>query len=302
MLRHRSFWVILVATAIAWLVFTMSESNEYHMQLRVEWTGYDTSRYVVVSSDTVLPITVTSNCFEAISCYLIFEEQAYRVNTLSDTTLKIGSAFFDAVAQQLGTIDAKSLSSTLETIHFKIVERKGRPYVPQLRDVEFLFADQRGLSGNPHITPDTVWLYGDPVSLSKIPELTTAPATVRNISDSGYVTLALAPVWRKYSDLRASADSVRIFIPVGKYVETTISVPVTFSADAEYQVQLYPAAVKVTLWVLASEIDNVGASQLQAVVVYDPSVQELPVRITRFPANTRIKQVTPSSLQYVIIK
>ena len=61
MFRHRSFWIILVITAIIWLIVTMSEHNDYPLSVRVEWVGYDTARYVVTHADTLLPLTIRSN-------------------------------------------------------------------------------------------------------------------------------------------------------------------------------------------------------------------------------------------------
>ena len=66
MFRHRSFWIILVITAIVWLIATMSEHDDYPLQLHIEWVGYDTARHVVTHADTLLPLTIQSNCFLAI--------------------------------------------------------------------------------------------------------------------------------------------------------------------------------------------------------------------------------------------
>ena len=302
MLRQRSFWIILVLTAVAWLLYTMSETNEYPMRMRVKWSGFDTSRYVVVSCDTVLPVVVTSNCFEAIRVYRVLQRRPFVYTTPCNTTVKVSDALFNLVARQYGLPNDKVFSSSRETIHLRIVERQGRPFVPTLRDVDFEFADQHGLSGEPYILPDTVWIYGNPASLAQIKEVNTAPAKVSDISDSGFVTLALDPVWMHYSDLHASTDSIKVFLPVGHYVEETVSVPVRLSSSVDYKVQLYPPTVKVTLWVPPEVSDRIEPSSIQAQVSYDPAAQTLPVRITRFPANTRIRRVEPSSLQHVIIK
>ncbi len=304
-MKHRHFWTILVLTAIVWFVVAMSEHNDYPIDVRVEWTGVDTSRYLVTQADTVLPLVVTSNCFNAIDRYLAVRDKAFVIQVTGDTVVKVGKTLFEEIHQQLGFSGTHGVSSNLEVLRFATTERRSRAYVPQLRDVDFVFADQVGLSGEPTLQPDTVWLYGDSASLLRIHALYTAPAAVANITDSGYYMLALDPVWKRYGDVRPSTDSVRIFLPAERYVEATLSVPVEFGGEeTDHQVRLYPDHVNVTLWVSVNDYQRLSESQLQAVVNYDPatSLTELPVYITRFPARTRIKSVSPEKISFVIIK
>jgi len=283
----------------------MSEHSDYPIDVHVQWTGADTSRYIVNQADTVLPLVVTSNCFNAIDRYLAVRDRSFVIHVTGDTVVKVNKALIEDINRQLGFYGTHGVTSSIEELHFSTTERRSRAYIPQLRDVDFVFADQIGLSGEPSLKPDTVWLYGDSASLQHIPEIYTAPAAVANITDSGYFMLALEPVWKKYSDVRASTDSVRIFVPAGRYVETTVSVPVVFNSEtANHQVRLYPDHVNVTLWVSVSDYQHISESQFQAVVNYDPSstLTDLPVYITRFPAQSRIKSVTPSSISFVIIQ
>lgn len=304
-MKHRHFWIILIITTIVWFVVTMSEHSDYPIDVRVEWSGIDTSRFIVTQADTVLPVVVNSNCFNAIDRYLALRDKRFVIQVTGDTVVKVGKALFDEISRQFGFSGTHGVSSSLEELRLSTKERRSRAYVPQLRDVDFVFADQMGLSGDPTIEPDTIWLYGDSTSLCRIPEIYTAPAAVANISDSGYYMLALEPVWKKYRDVRASADSVRIFVPACHYVETTLSVPVEFKSDAaNRQVRLYPDHVNVSLWVSVEEYQHLSENQFEAVVNYDPSssLTELPVYITRFPSQSRIKSVTPATISYVIIQ
>ena len=70
------------------------------------------------------------------------------------------------------------------------------------------------------------------------------------------------------------------------------------------QVRLYPERVDVTLWVPVNDYDNITSEDVHVAADYNPgdNSQELPLRATLFPSNTRIKQISPSSIQYVIIR
>ena len=284
----------------------MSEHNDYPLDIKVEWVGYDTAQYVVTRSDTLLPVVVNSNCFQAIGRYRAVRRKPYTITTAADTVVKVGDRLFDDIRKQYGFHGTHGFKSTTEQLTFAVEERHRRGYVPQLRDVEFRFADQCGLSGSPVIAPDTVWVYGSPEHLDKIESLYTAPAILGPIGDSGYRTLALAPLWRKYPDLRVSTDSIHLFLPVDRYVEKTFSVPVRVQgADNTTQIRLYPERVDVTLWVPIDAYDQTTDDMVHVVADFNPDdtrSHDLPVRVTLFPANTRIRQIAPSAVQYVIIR
>ena len=69
------------------------------------------------------------------------------------------------------------------------------------------------------------------------------------------------------------------------------------------QVTSSPARVSVTLWVPVNDYDLLSSEQVEAVVEYDPAQpdKDLPVLVTKFPNNARVKQVSPATLQYVIL-
>ncbi len=305
MLRHRQFWIILLITAVVWLGATMSESKNYSLQVRVTWGGYDTARYVVSYADTLLPLIVTSDNFSAITRYMRVRREPFQIDVSGDTVIKVSTLLFDAVKQHYGFEGIQNITSPIDNIRLKLTEREGRPYVPQLRGVDFSFTEQFGLSGSPRISPDTVWLYGDPAALDKISELTTVRCSIQNISDSGYYTIPLNPVWKKYRDVRASHDNIRIFIPVERYVEQSYSVPVELhSRQGNVKAKLYPDHVNVTLWVPYKEYEDLSADQIHADAEYAPDMNpaSLPVKVTKFPVRTRVKSVAPAELQYVIMQ
>lgn len=290
---------------MVWLLFAMSERDDYPVDVRVRWTGVDTARYIVTCADTVLPLVVSSNCFRAIDRHFAARRTHYEIRVAGDTVVKVGRLLLDDVGRRLEFSGTHGVSSSVEALRFSVAERCSRAYLPRLRDVDFVFADQVGLSGQPTLSPDTVWLYGDTASLRQIDAVYTAPAAVANILDSGTFALALEPVWKRFRDVRSSADSVLISIPADKYVETTVSVPVAFRGSVGgRQVRLYPDHVDVTLWVRTKDYGQFSETQVEAAVRCNPATDtaDLPVFVTRFPERARVKSVVPPAIKYVIIQ
>lgn len=304
-MRKHPFWIILLITTILWLCYSMSEEGDYKTQIPIQWTGIDTARYAVTYADTVLPVTIKSNCFQAIKRYFVLRQSYYSISVQGDTIINVAHPLFEDLTKQLNFVGISSMYSSKEVLRVEVDERIAKPFVPQLRGVEFNFDGQVGLSGEPRIEPDTVWLYGTASSLNKISQLSTAPTVLEHLSDSGYYTLTLDPVWKDYPDLRSSHDVIRIYLPVDQFTEIKLKVPVTLRSSSQLgRVRLYPDQVDVSLWVPRSDYNNISASQIEVVADYDAitNSQQIPVLVTRFPSNTRIKQVSPASIQYVIIK
>lgn len=304
-MRKHPFWIILLITTILWLCYSMSEEGDYKTQIPIQWTGIDTARYAVTYADSVLPVTIKSNCFQAIKRYFVLRQSYYSISVQGDTIINVAHPLFEDLTKQLNFVGISSMYSSKEVLRVEVDERIAKPFVPQLRGVEFNFDGQVGLSGEPRIEPDTVWLYGTASSLNKISQLSTAPTVLEHLSDSGYYTLTLDPVWKDYPDLRSSHDVIRIYLPVDQFTEIKLKVPVTLRSSSQLgRVRLYPEQVDVSLWVPRSDYYNISASQIEVVADYDAitNSQQIPVLVTRFPSNTRIKQVSPASIQYVIIK
>ena len=305
MRRHRAFWIILLITFAVSVGNKLSEHQDYPFQLRIRWEGYDTARYAVVHADTLLPITINSNGFLAIKHHYKAPKVQYVIHAQGDTVVVVNKALLNDAIGQLQFVGVHGISSGVDHLTLKITPRAAKPFRPQLRDVKFLFERQHGLSGQPVLVPDTVWLFGSPKSLAKIDGLHTLPATLEALSDTLICTLPLDPVWQAYPDLRVSTPEVRILIPVERFSEKTISVPVRFlTHDEHIRTRLYPDRVDVTFWVSEQNYDRLLPDMVQAVVEYDAADAQptLPVRITTFPTFAHIKSVTPSQLKYVVIQ
>lgn len=305
MFRHRSFWIILLLTAIVWLMATMSENSDHPVRVSIQWEGYDTARNVVIYADTVLPVTINTNSFQSMAHWRTLSRQPYRLEVQSDTIVRVSSLLLDDIVRQLDLAGVKNIVSPVESLRLSTAARSRRGFVPNLSAVQFQFDNRCGLSGEPLFEPDTVWLYSDSATLGRIRGVAAADTILQHISDSGWHTVALNPAWRQTGDVHSSAVSLRIYLPVAPFVEKTFTLAVKpVCADKDLRLRLIPERVNVTLWVPAQREDQYTADQLEASVRYTPgtTASTLPVLVTRYPSGARLKSVQPSTLQYVAIR
>ena len=84
-----------------------------------------------------------------------------------------------------------------------------------------------------------------------------------------------------------------------------VVVPLDFKAqDTSLQVRLYPESAEILLDVALKDYKTINEDMFAAEVRYDGDVTKnmLPVQISKFPSNVRIKKIKPEQIQYVIIK
>lgn len=296
----KRFLVILVATALVWLGVSMSEENEYPLEVRVEMVGFDTVRYAVVSADTLLPLQVTMSGFNAFL-------NSYRQQHVEVAVPEEGDAVEVASLRQQfirSILGAKEVSSTVDSLRVVLAPRGQRTFCPRIDNVNFAFTDQHGLYGEPTVTPAEVTLYGPDEVLAQIKELKVAATNIRDISASATYHLPLEPVWQQYADVYPSVTEMAIYLPVEAYVEKDYRVPITvLGADSTVSLRLYPEVATVRAWV--AQRDLLREPEFVVAVNYsDIFLNEghLAPRLVEFPSFVRPRNVEPSEIQCVVIQ
>ena len=313
--RYRPFFVTLVIMTLVWFVMDMSSMRGYQTTAKVEYLGIDTARYAIVYQDAELPLSVESDGFTALLHHWLRSRHSLAVDLSAqlsglqqaDGARISGPAgdYNESLKKLFGPMQDCSVTPAKDSLTVVLSERRRRSYVPQLRDVSFTFPDGYGLSGTPTLSPDTVYLYGSERSLNEVEAIYTQAATVRVKDADAVYRLALEPVWNNYPDLRVSQSMVTLKVPVEAYVEERQCLKVHFvSDDTTMRVRLYPDQVSVTVWVPRNSSSSDSKMTLKAVVRHDMASQqnELPVTITDFPTDVKIKSVEPNVVQYVIIQ
>lgn len=305
MRSFRAFSIVLVATSLVWLGLSLSDRSNHPIMVSVEVTGYDTARYAVVNADDSILLNIESSGFSAISRSMRRNRHltvdmshlkgAYRSVAVSDCLRQFSS--------QLSLDSRDKISCAKDSIRIYLSERMHFPFVPSLHNVELDFGDHYALDGLPRFNPDTVWLYGDSLSLSKIKTLEVEPVLLANLDTTSVYDLKLKPVWEQFRDVYPSHKSVRLTIPVASYAEKSFTLPIHFrGGDSTLSVRLYPDTVALTVWVREDKFTSLRSDHFKAIASYTEGAQSLPVTISSFPEYVRIKSAVPSEIQYVIIK
>ena len=298
----KRFLVILGITALVWVGVSLSEENDYPVRVRVEYIGYDTVRYALLQADTLLPVQAHISGFNAMLLGISQNTVSLEVPVeVTQNALPVGP-LTDRVRQSI--LGAKSVMSSVDSIHFSFAERSHRDYLVNLDQLNISFADQYGLYGEPVLTPSVVTLYGPKKALDDIQQVNLQPAEILGIKESGTYPLMLDPVWKQYADVRPSCQEVNLYLPVEAYVEKEYMVPVIVKgADTALSVKVYPPQVTVHAWV--AQRDLLREPEFTVAVFYDELLSSggrLSPQLLQFPGYIRLRSIEPNEVQCVVIK
>ncbi len=322
--RHiNGFLVILLLTAAVWLVLSMSDYRDYPLQARVAMTGYDTHRFAVLDRDSTLALQVQANGFSALALglrrqpvILTLDMSADIVRHHSQTTPGNPAGHHcravaladcsETLRTQLARRGVRNVSTSRDSLRLTLVPRASKTLPVSIAPLQIAFADGYGLYGQPTVTPSEITLYGPQQALDRITELPVCHMVLSGIAAGGAHSVPLEPVWQSLGDVSPSADKVLVDLPVEPYVERTYTLPVALPGiDTTLRLHLYPDRVSLQVWIARRDIASVSARSFE--VTADPADilagnPHLTPRLARFPDHVRVKSLSPSEIQYVIIK
>lgn len=176
----------------------------------------------------VLPLTVDARVFTPES----EEEGLFRLNVAD---------IRDKIAEQLGE---RFIVDFVETPQLTFVfTHQSYARVPVAAVLDLSFRPQYMQVGEVRLEPDSVLVYGDVKELQKLTQVGTGSISFRNVDKSlqGYVPVEPVP------GLRIDCEKVYYDIPVDRYVETTMTVPVTATrVPAGRTLMILPSQVELT--------------------------------------------------------
>lgn len=300
----KQFLVILALTALVWLGVSMMEPTEYPVRVHVEMEGYDTVRYALVKADTDLTLRVKTDGYRAM-LYSIRKEEPVIKLAVAEEGLRHSVPADDVYdllkAQMYGVI---SVSGNIDSLRVVLAERHHRTFRPRLDKVDFSFAEQYGLYGQPVVTPAEVTLYGTEESLDGIEDVFVAKAAVKDIKASGSYVLPLEPVWESRVDVKPSCREVSVYVPVEPYVEREYRVPIKVAgADTTVELKVYPEEAVLKVWVAQRDMQR--TPNFEVAIDYSDVLAhktEITPRVVEFPGYVRLRNVEPQNVQCVIIK
>lgn len=315
--QSRAFFFALVAVAVVWIVTAMAEEKRFRETYPIVYDNIDTAKYAIIHSDSVITIDISSNGFRAFSRAksnsessrraLHFDLSAFIAQHKNDSSFSITlrtEEYLDIIKSQLDMRGVSDVTLVNEQIGIRATIREHKAFVPDISRVSFSFGMMAGLNGEPVVKPDSIFLYGSHESLAKVETISAKEQTISDINTSREYHIALDDDWKRYSDLRISNEDVVVYLPVERFIEKSVTLPIEVTdKNANAQWNLYPASVIVKVLVPETKAETLDLSKcIVTASAKECKDNQLIPKVTQFPSCVRIKSITPEQVQYIIIE
>lgn len=288
-------------------------SNDYHDNItyKVKYTNIPDGKTILNTSDSVITLRLYARGFRLFSLKYLTSRPVVRID-LQNTKLHKSRYTYSSyilteplvqkinkdlrLENAIESIFPDTLSFVLENIISKKV-----PVIPK---VSLTFAKQYQQYGNLQLKPDSVIIRGMPSSIDTIHKVFTMEKELLELNKSSSLSLdIIRPI--KSKSFSISSDTVNIFIPVEKFTEASIEVPIKLANEEVTKIKLFPEKVNIKYLVALKDFDKINQEMFDAVADINQAQinsRTLNVKLERHPSFIRIKQVTPSKVEFIILK
>ena len=276
-------WIILVFSLLLaffmWSIMKLSGNYSSHIKYRLEVTTNIEGRSNVAISDDPLVIGAKATGFKILqnngdegTILRIEGVDAKHLRKYGDddnTYYMFPDDIRQAIQDALGTdIKVETLATDTLFFQFPVQANKKVPVVA----TDFVVFDKQYMAFGPGvIKPDSILIYGNLEDIDKIVHVTTQAVKGKNVNESITAVLNLNPI----EGIRFSADQVLYTREVGRYVESSVKVPVTIENAPSYaNVAIIPQEVVVRFRYQFGRQVEYTAADFAVTVHYDDILRE----------------------------
>jgi len=304
------FLLCLLLSTFFWFLSSLSDIYTTTLSVKLKYNSLDESFILTEEPPKQLSFKARSSGFELLGEQLSLNRNEVEVN-LQDAKSEKNNRFFiltsvvkPSIREELDA-DIELLDLESDTLWLSTEERlkKKVKVIPQ---VDLSFKAAYKLRSKIELNPKTVEVLGPKSFIDSLLEIKTALYKAKNIDDSIKVKLKLiAPA--NVNGFRIEPEEVEILIPVEKYTEKQLTVPVKVNNEMSQNliIRTFPDEVELTFLVPISKFNSLSASRLDAVVDYNKESsksQKLKISLQNLPDYAVLRKIEPERVEYIIRK
>ena len=150
--------------------------------------------------------------------------------------------------------------------------------------------------------PDSIEIKGLNTTIDTINYVSTIYKEFKDVSKPIRRTIPL----KKINKVKFSINQVEINIPVEKFTEANLHIPITIlNLPDSLSLRLFPQNITVYYLVSLSDYNKIVADDFEAILNYDSintNNEEIKIKLSKTPENIKSLRFTPAQVEYIIEK
>ncbi|MBP6533294.1 MAG: hypothetical protein KA285_08410, partial [Bacteroidia bacterium] len=310
---NRRFSVVLICFGIASLFwFLIALSNDYNTRISIPVTYVNIPGKKVVINDLPkeISVVVKTTGFRIISFGFNKRQESIEIDVASKMKSSSVSSGFMSLAtksflpdfnKQLGkevTVSGFEPDSIIFNFRDKVTKA-----VPVFIDMKATFARQFDTSSSPFSNPAFIEVSGPPAILSKLKFVKTELVETGELRSTFKKKVGLV----KNKLLTYDVSEVNITVPVEKFTEGTVDVPVNaINVSKGFSLKTFPEKIKVRYVTSLSDFNKVSPAMFDAIVdasdLESRHPDKISIQLITRPSFVRTATAEPERVDYILRK
>lgn len=312
---RQRLWIFLICLMISifvWLTVKLDDEYQQIIPIPVEFINSPKSKVLVESSDSVIYVELNEKGSELLRYRYLKMMEPLKVSTrniLLSTRAgrSTGIILTSSLVNNLGyqhDLAGKVVSISPDTIFLTFKKEMSRK-VPVTANLEIETQKQFMIYGDVIYEPDSVVIIGPEDILSGISSASLG--TIRHTQVDEGLSMILPVNFDKHQKfLTASPPEVDVTIPVEKFTEASIEVPITVISDTSLNIKLFPESVTVSYLVALKDYSQVTSGLFLITADFRGIDMErekkIRVRAEEIPKTIKINRIEPDRVEFITIK
>ena len=310
--RLTAFAVCLAIATVFWFLNSLTRNYNSEIEFPVSYKNFPKDKLPINKLPETIKLVINAQGFHLLSYKMEFEKDTIFVD-LENIKIQQKEKYFDGYlsmaskAQLLGigsqfNTDIKVLRIIPDTIFFDFGIKKTKS-VPVNLNSMISFEKQFRLKDKISYSPLSVRIEGLETIINSIQNLETETLVLEQLNQTITKQISIK-LPEKYKDLKLSANEISVTIPIEKYTEKTIEIPIEIiNLPKHLSLKIFPDKVSVNCMVDFNNFDNINENLFEAKVDYKKSSNNrIPIEITKYPDFAKISKINPTKVEYIVQK
>ena len=303
--RISLFLVCLLLAVVAWMFFALSNRYVYQVNTLTRFVNLPENKaFHPLQSDTI-NLQVEGTGWQLLFSRLRISPQSVDIDLkdLRKSTFVELSTQINKINGQLASVQ-KVVNVQPDTLFFDFSANTVKKIPVRIKQ-SIQFRAHYGISDTAQISPAFVTITGPGKELNNIKSWETEPITLKNVSNN--ISMRVRLERPEMANITIHPSTVDLKIPIDEFTEKSVEVPIKILNNKEYRtVKLLPEKVKITFMTALSNYSQVDRSSFDLSVDLDnwklKGYSQLPIRINRFPAFSKLVKIEPQTIDFIIEK
>jgi hypothetical protein len=306
------FLVCLLISIIIWFTIKLSDDYDTVVEIPVTFIHLPKNKVMTFVSDSVLQVEIIEKGSNLFRMLYVEKIQPVTISLRFMPVYPRGGVYHGMItpAQLINEIEreqnllGKIISVSPDTIYLTFETEKARK-LPVSANLDLTFEKQFMRYGEVEFTPDCVLVRGPQVVIDAMDSVSLGSITLGQL-DQNYTGEKRFPEDSANRYLSFTPEIIKYTIPVEKFTEAELEVPVRVFNNSGQKIKTFPDRVKVFYTVALKDYPKIEPGMISVVADFsgDNMLEEgkIKVSLESYPSYIRINKIEPEKVEFIIIQ